>query len=100
MVNVDDILKKYSSSLAKKIPGNEYRVGDVSREYLQFKQDMMPNLSIYEKLARSFGSLIRVRPSKKDEVRLTKNLEIAHLEINPGEVISFAFFGAFIAFFI
>ena len=100
MVNVDDILKKYSSSLAKKIPGNEYRVGDVSREYLQFKQDMMPNLSRYEKMARSFGGLLKVKPSKKDELRLGKNLGIAHLDITPSEVISFSFFGAFITFFI
>ncbi|MBI2629397.1 hypothetical protein HYW74_04915 [Candidatus Pacearchaeota archaeon] len=100
MVNVDEILKKYSSTLAKKTSGNDYRVGDVSREYLQFKQDMMPNLSRYEKMARSFGGLLKVRPPKKDELRLGKNLEIAHLEITPSEVISFSFFGAFITFFI
>lgn len=100
MANVDDILKKYENKISKSVGNNEYKMGDISKEYLQFKQDMMPALSRYEKLAKSFGNLMNVRLSEKNNVKMQKSLEIAHLDLLPGQVVSFAFFGAFITFFI
>lgn len=100
MANVDDILKKYGGKISKEIGNEEYHIGDVSREYAQFKQEMMPALSRYEKLAKSFGTLLKVRMSDKNYSSMVKNLEKAHLDLTPSQVVSFAFFGSFITFFI
>src|SRR3989338_6384649 len=97
MVNVDEILKKYGGKISKEIE-TEYKVGDISREYGMFKKELMPSLSRYEKYAKSFGGLANVKLSKKDDERIARNLEVAHLDITPGNVVSFAFFGAFITF--
>ena len=97
MVDVDEILRKYSGKLSKDF-SKEYRPGDISREYIQFKEDMMPQLSRYEKLAKSFGNIGRVKLSSKDEIKISKYLETAHLDLNPSQVVAFAFFGAFITF--
>jgi len=97
MVNVDEILKKYGGRISREIE-SEYKVGDISREYGMFKKELMPSLSRYEKYAKSFGGLANVKLSKKDDERIARNLEVAHLDITPGNVVSFAFFGAFITF--
>ncbi len=93
--SVEEILRKYSGKISSK---SDVAVGDVSKEYVQFKKDMMPQFSRYEKWARSFGGLMKVNPSKKDLVKMQRNLSVAHLDITPAEVVSFSFFGAFIIF--
>lgn len=96
MPSVKDILKKYGGKLSSDV--SEFKTGDVSRDYETFKQDMMPSVSRYEKWARSFGNLLNLNMNKKDEARIQKQLDIAHLDITPGQVASFSFLGAFIVF--
>jgi hypothetical protein len=100
MANIDDILRKYGGKISKQIGNEEYKVSDVSREYTQFKQDMMPALSRYEKLAKSFGNVMKVQVSDKKKIKLQKVLETAHLDLTTSQVLSYAFFGAFITFFV
>ncbi|MBS3073015.1 hypothetical protein J4477_04235 [Candidatus Pacearchaeota archaeon] len=99
MVKVDDILKKYSGKLSNEINDN-YSSGDISREYLTFKKEMMPQLSRYEKLAKAFGSFMKVRVSEKDRIKTQKKLDMAHLDITPSQVAVFSFFSMFFVFFI
>lgn len=96
--NVDDILKKYSGKISRKIDRSE-RVGDVSKEYATFKQEMMPELSRFERFVKSF-SLFNVRLGRKDEEKIGKYLDIAHLDLTPSNVGTAAFFGAFLVFVI
>src|SRR3989344_3989038 len=96
MANVDEILKKHEGRLSKDI--SEFKVGEVSKDYAQFKADMMPNLSRFEDWARKFGSLVRLNPNKGDYDKIQKHLNIAHLDISPSEVVSFSFFSAFLVF--
>ena len=98
-MEVDEILRKYS----KKIDGDAIDNVDVSRvssEYERFKQDLMPELSRYEKWVKSMGSIIKIGVSKKDDVRIRKQLEKAHLDIEPGEVAGLAMVASFGVFFI
>ncbi|MFA6023018.1 MAG: hypothetical protein WC781_02945 [Candidatus Pacearchaeota archaeon] len=99
MANVDDILKKYGGKISKQIASDE-RVGDVSREYTEFKKEMMPALSRYEKLSKSFGSMLGIKLSPKGNAKMMKNLSVAHLDLTSSNVVSFAFFGAFITFIV
>ncbi|HRZ85872.1 MAG TPA: hypothetical protein P5277_03765 [Candidatus Paceibacterota bacterium] len=98
MVNVDEILKKYGGKISQEIE-SDAKVGDISREYITFKNDMMPALSKFEKFCKNFGSLFNIKLAKKDEEKLQKNLDIAHLDITPSNVVVFSFFAAFILFF-
>ena len=90
-----DVLKKYSQQIEGQI--NNFDTGKtkfddsgVSKEYSQFKQDMMPELSKYEKLARGLGNFIKIKLSPKDEKKVGKHLEIAHLDVSPSEVVGLA----------
>ena len=78
-MSVDDIMKKYGSKIEKNIqtspnPANQ----NYSREYVKFKQEMIPEISKYERWCKSLGSLIKLNVSKKDEEKIRRQLEIAH----------------------
>ena len=95
-MDVNDVLKKYSKKIEQEMnthDSSEYKsikVESVSKDYNLFKSEMMPELSRYEKWAKSF---FRVRISKKDELSMQKQLNIAHLDVTPSEVAGFAFAG-------
>jgi len=100
-MDVKDVLDKYSRKLGQEI--GEYKpVGNVqvSREYYQFKRDMMPEFSRYERWSKSLGNIIKIKLSSKDEKKVQRHLEIAHLEVNPGEVMGLAIIGFLLFFFI
>ena len=106
---VEDILKKYSRKIESEMQGydsvnpqNSTGVNNVqgSKEFVQFKQDMMPELSKYEKWARGLGSFIRIRLSAKDDKKISKQLEVAHLEVSSSEVAGLAIMSFLAVFFI
>ncbi|MFA7708391.1 MAG: hypothetical protein WCX73_05565, partial [Candidatus Pacearchaeota archaeon] len=103
--NIDEILEKYSQKIEREIkgydsvnpqmiPGSNNNVNanqdSISRDYTQFKSDMLPELSRYEKWVKSLGSLITIKLSLKDELKVRKNLRTAHLDVAPGEVVGLA----------
>jgi hypothetical protein len=102
-MDVNEVLKKYSRKIEEEM-GNYNQVNlkedTSSKEYFQFKQDMMPELSRYERLARGLGSILKIKLAAKDEQKIKKELETAHLEIAPGEVAGLAFMSSFGIFFI
>jgi len=104
--DVKDILKKYSRKIEQEVHGFEAgsaqgkQNAEISQEFLQFKKDMMPELSKYEKWVRSLGNFVKIRLAPKDEARISKQLEIAHLEVSPGEVVGLAIMGFLGVFFI
>jgi hypothetical protein len=92
-MNVDDILKKYSGRIKKEMNNADFdNLNDetISRDYLDFKKDLMPELSRYEKWAGSLGSFIRIKAAKKDELIIQKELDRAHLSVTPSEVVGLA----------
>ena len=86
--DVDDILKKYATKIEKEIE-TEKNVS-YSKEYMQFKQEVMPSLSRFERLCKNVGSAFRIRASKNDEKKINRLLEISHLDIKAGDVLSLA----------
>jgi len=103
--NVKDILKKYSKKIGQQLGefestgrGTE-NVNFSSKEYSQFKQDMMPELNRYERTARNLGNIIRLKVASKDSTKIQKQLDVAHLDISPSEVAGLAilsFLGLFL----
>jgi len=109
--DIDKILKKYSRKIEKEVRGfdasspvagqsQRSEKQEVSKEYFQFKQDMMPELSRYEKWVRSLGSFVKIKLAPKDEERISKQLQSAHLEVSAGEVVGLSIISFLGMFFI
>lgn len=101
--DVNDILKSAGAKIEKQIGRADISKTDFSREYTKFKEEMAPELTRYERLCYNFGSLIKLKISKKDEEKIKKNIQIAHLDIEPWQALTLAvisfigifFFGLF-----
>ena len=110
-MDVDEVLRKYSKKIDNEVQRYNYSPagnsnGDpnagatsVSQDYSQFKSDMMPELSRYERWCRSLGSFVKIRPSLKDSARIDRDLAVAHLDLTSQEVAGLAFF-SFIGLFL
>ncbi|MBT4135380.1 hypothetical protein HOD75_02385 [archaeon] len=108
-MDVDEVLKKYSKKIEKEVQG-ESNLGqgskgmttagtgfsvtgeNISQDYSRFKQDMLPELSRYERLVKSLGSFIKIKLAKKDSDKINKSLQTAHLNVSAGEVAGLAIF--------
>jgi len=100
--DVNKILDKYSKKLEGQIRSDKavnVSGEQVSQEFAQFKQDMMPELSKFERWARNLGNIIKIKLAVKDEERIQKQLDSAHLNVSPGEVLGLALAG-FLGFFL
>ena len=109
-MEVDDVLKKYSKKIETEMGSYNYEQSNsytnpdsqepnaLSKDYLQFKEDMMPDHSRYEKLAKRLGGIIKLSAPSKDKVKIEKELRIAHLDLSSSEVISLAFMAFFLIF--
>ena len=87
-LTIDDVLRKHAGRIEKQVKTTSIKSSGYSREYAQFKREMAPELSRYERWCRSLGSIIRLKPSEKDRERIQKQLEIAHLELEPWQSLT------------
>ncbi len=99
-MKVGDIFKKYGRRIEEEIQTEKVPVGEFSKEYLQFKKDMMPQLSRYESLAKKLGSVIKLKISEKDENRIQKQLNTAHLDVTPSQTLTLAVVFLLLTFFV
>ena len=86
--DVRDILRKYGSKIEGQIKTSNVKGVNYSREYVKFKQEMAPELTRYERLCHGVGSLIKLKISKKDEEKVRRHLEIAHLDLEPSQTLT------------
>ncbi|MEK6898843.1 MAG: hypothetical protein AABW79_01980 [Nanoarchaeota archaeon] len=94
MSSTDDILRKYSSRIESEISSSSD-----SSEYLQFKEDMLPEISRYRRWTQTLGNIIKLKVSTKDAIRLQRQLDIAHLEVTPSQALTLAVFSLLVIFF-
>ncbi|MEK6842335.1 MAG: hypothetical protein AABX84_00830 [Nanoarchaeota archaeon] len=96
--SVDEILRKYGNRIENQVKTEIPKGNGYSREYLTFKQEMVPEITRYEKLCRSLGSVVRINVSKKDEAKIRRSIDVAHLDIEPWQSLTLsvmAFLGIF-----
>ncbi len=89
--SVDDILRKYGAKIEGKIKTsgvNRKVKTDYSREYVKFKSEMAPELSKFEKWCHSLGNILKLKISEKDEKKIKRQIEIAHLDIEPWQALT------------
>jgi len=85
--NIDEILKKHGARIEKEI--NSFNSGGYySREYTKFRQELVPDLSGYERLCQTLGSIVKLNAAKKDEEEVGKHIEEAHLQIEPWQALT------------
>jgi hypothetical protein len=97
--DVRDIIKKYSGRIEGQISTPGTKPVNYSREYIRFKEEMAPEISRYERWCKSLGSIIRLRPSEKDRLKIKKQLDIAHLDLEPWQPLTLSLV-AFLTVFI
>jgi len=85
---VDEILRKHIARIEGQINTIKTDKTNYSKEYTKFKDEMAPDLSKYEKWCNSLGSFIRLKVSEKDEEKVKKHLEIAHLDVLPWQALT------------
>ena len=97
--DVREILNKHSARIEQQIRTNKIESVNYSREYMTFRDEMAPELSRFERWCKSLGSIIKLKVSAKDEVRIRRQLEIAHLDIEPWQALTLSvmtFLGVFV----
>ena len=97
--NVKDILKKYGAKIEGKIGSPEVSES-YSQSYEKFKGELSKEYSSYERWANTLGNIIHINPSKKDEERVRKHLESAHLSVEPWQAITLSVMGFLSVFLI
>ncbi len=86
--NVEEILRKYSNKIESQISTSVNKKVDYSQEYRKFKEEMSPEVSRYERWAKSLGNIIKLKISEKDSLKTKKFLDIAHLDLEPWQPVT------------
>lgn len=99
-MDAKDILDKYGSKLEGQMNDSGNIVESYSREYTTFREEMAPEFSRYERWCHTLGSFIKLKPSKKDEERVSKYIRIAHLNIESWQALTLGIMAFLFIFFI
>lgn len=86
-MDVKDIFRKYGAQIDEQVRTSKVQNVNYSQEYSRFKQEMAPELTRYEKWCHSLGKVIKMKVAEKDEIKIKKDLKIAHLEVEPSQAI-------------
>ena len=97
--DLNDILRKHSARIEGQMK-TEIKNVNYSREYVKFKQEMAPELTRYERWCNSLGKIIKLKISEKDEKNIKRQLEIAHLEVEPWQSVTLSIMSFVAVFFI
>ncbi len=99
--DVNDILKKYGSKIESQInTSNAQNNSGYSQAYSTFKEEMAPAWVRYEKWCHSLGNILKLKISQKDEIKVRRNIEIAHLDIEPWQAVTLSAVTFFLVFII
>jgi hypothetical protein len=98
-MDVDEILKKYGRKIENQIDSTPTNQNSYSKEYVTFKKEMAPETTKYEKWCQSLGNSVKIKLAEKDSKKIQKHLDTAHLDVEPGQVMSLALFSLLITFF-
>jgi len=99
-----DIIAKYSRKLESQLssPTSENPESNTqfSREYLQFKKDMIPEITRYEKWTKSLGNLIKIKVAEKDRKRIQSYLDTAKVEVTASQALTLSIVSMLSIFFL
>jgi hypothetical protein len=93
---IQNLLNKYKGDIEKQlnVPIEKKQVPIFSREYKQFKKELMSTrISFYEKACNYCEGLIKIKPKPATSKKLQKSIDISHLNITPTGAVSFSVLG-------
>ncbi len=92
MAETDDILQKYGAKIENQMKqfDSVQKEGGYTKSYETFKKDLSPEFNKYEKWCKSLGKSIKVKVKEKDSVKIQKDIDTAHLNVTPSEVMGLA----------
>jgi hypothetical protein len=93
--NTKDILDKYGKKLEGQINNFDSKKGsssnsEFSKSYEKFKEAMNPEFNRYERWAKGLGRALKIKVGEKDRSKLQREIDVAHLNVVPGEVLGLA----------
>jgi len=91
-MDTKEVLEKYSRKIEQEVSSENRKldVSQISQEYARFKQEMVPENSRYERLAKNLGNLVKIKISPKEDFKIREQIMVAHLDIEPSEVVGLA----------
>ncbi|MCL6500491.1 MAG: hypothetical protein K6T16_00455 [Candidatus Pacearchaeota archaeon] len=96
-----EFLKEYEARIERELRAEVTgSLSDYSAEYRTFRREALAPLSGYERACKSIGRIIKLKLAKKDEERVRKAIEWAHLDIAPEEAAGLAIFILLVCIFI
>jgi len=98
--DVRDILRKHGGRIERQISTSEIKSVNYSKAYVKFKQEMAPEISRYERFCKSLGRIIRLKASEKDRLKIQKQLDIAHLDLEPWQPLTLSIVSLLSVFFL
>ena len=102
-IDVKDILRKHGARIEGQIRTEgmaRISKGSYSQEYTRFKDEMAPELSKYEKWCRSLGNIVKLNVAEKDKQQIKRQLEIAHLDVEPSQALTLSVMSFVIVFLV
>ncbi|MFC2016598.1 hypothetical protein ACFLUF_02665 [Chloroflexota bacterium] len=86
-----NLVEVYKAQIEKELGTKVYSPKTTSKEYQEFKRELMPaHLTFYEKLCSLSETILKINPDKKNEKNIKDNINIAHLNVTPSGVTSFS----------
>ena len=98
-LSTDEILAKYGKKIESQF-NNHDQNQNYSREYIQFKEDMLPEMSRYRRWANTLGNIIKVKVGRKENKKIQRYLDIAHLDVTPSQALTLAIVSFVLVFFL
>lgn len=95
---IREILKSFEAKIEREL--KEEAPSDYSVEYNKFREETLASLGPYERACKNFGKVIKLKLTEKDEAKIKKSLETAHLEIEAGEAAGLAVFALIAGIFL
>jgi hypothetical protein len=96
MASTEDIIKKYTEKIEKEI--STPQTSHESKEYLQFKQDMIPEVTRYERWTKSLGNTFKIKLSEKENTKIQRYLNDAHLDVTASQALALSAMSLVIVF--
>ncbi len=91
-MDTKDVLEKYRRKIEDEVKNEGNQIRDFSREYSEFRKETIPDFTRYERWCNTLGNIISLRASEKDRAKISRHLEIAHLNVTPSQALSLAVF--------
>lgn len=95
---IKKILKSFEAKIEREL--KEEVPTDYSIEYNKFREETLASLGPYERACKNFGRVLKLKLTEKDEAKIKKSIDAAHLEIEPGEAAGLAVFALITGIFL